>query len=150
VLRVNPVQLRKTRKNIEESTGIINQKIKNPLKTQNRASLFRRFLKKGDIMEKFITKPDISMYAGVTVKKDTVLEFKNENVDQKLENLIFRSITKVKGENYESTYDTTIYLQEGDILIFEEEGRGYIKPVENFVTVEEAIEDFRCIGSSRV
>ena len=101
-------------------------------------------------MEKFIRKPDISMYAGITVKKDTVLEFKNENVDQKLENLIFRSVTKVKGENYESIYDTTIYLHEGDILMFEEEGRGYIKPVENFVTVEEAIEDFKCIGGSHV
>ena len=36
---------------------------------------------------------------------------------------------------------TTIYLKEGDVLVFEEEGRGYIKPVESFVTIEEAIED---------
>ena len=35
----------------------------------------------------------------------------------------------------------TIKLKEGDILIFEEEGRGYIKPVEDFVTIEEAIGD---------
>ena len=27
------------------------------------------------------------------------------------------------------------------ILVFEEEGRGYIKPVEQFVTIEEAIEE---------
>jgi hypothetical protein len=27
------------------------------------------------------------------------------------------------------------------VLVFEEEGRGYIKPVEDFVTVAEAIEE---------
>ena len=39
-----------------------------------------------------------------------------------------------------------IQLSEGDILIFEEEGRGYIKPVEEFVTVKEAIEELNCIS----
>ena len=32
-------------------------------------------------------------------------------------------------------------VKEGDVLIFEEEGRGYVKPVEPFVTIEEAIDD---------
>lgn len=97
---------------------------------------------KGDIeMQVFIRKPSIDLYPGIRVEKDTVLEYKNENVEQKLENLVFRSKTKVKGEGYESTYDTTIQLKEGDVLVFEEEGRGYIKPVENFVTIAEAIED---------
>jgi hypothetical protein len=54
-------------------------------------------------------------------------------------------VTKVKGDNFESVYDTTIQLQEGDILIFEDEGRGYIKPVESFVTIAEAIEDLENI-----
>ena len=85
------------------------------------------------------------MYAGIKVAKDTTLEYKNENIEQKLENLVFHSVTKVKGENYESTYDTTIQLKEGDVLIFEEEGRGYIKPVEEFVTIAEAIADYENI-----
>jgi hypothetical protein len=51
----------------------------------------------------------------------------------------------VKGEGFESVYDTTIDLKEGDILIFEEDGRGYIKPVEGFVTIEEAIEELKNI-----
>ena len=89
----------------------------------------------------YIRKPSIDLYPGVRVEKDTVLEYKNEHVDQKLENLVFRSKTKVKGENFESVYDTTIYLKEGDILVFEEEGRGYIKPVDEFCTIAEAIED---------
>ena len=96
-------------------------------------------------MEKFIRKPSIDMLAGIRVTKDTELEYKNDNVKQSLKNLVFKSVTKVTGEGYESKYDTTIHLKEGDILIFEEEGRGYIKPVEEFVTVTEAIEELKCI-----
>lgn len=92
-------------------------------------------------MQVFIRKPSIDLYPGVRVDKDTVLEYENENVKQTLKDLVFHSVTKVKGEGFESVYDTTIYLKEGDILVFEEEGRGYIKPVEDFVSVEEAIED---------
>ena len=92
-------------------------------------------------MQVYIRKPSIDLYPGICVMKDTVLEYKNENVEQKLENLVFHSITKVKGDNFDSVYDTTIYLKEGDVLVFEEEGRGYIKPVEEFVTIAEAIED---------
>ena len=92
-------------------------------------------------MQVFIRKPSIDLYPGVRVAKDTVLEYKNESVEQKLEDLIFHSVTKVKGDGFESVYDTTIYLNEGDILVFEEEGRGYIKPVEKFVTIAEAVED---------
>lgn len=92
-------------------------------------------------MEVYIRKPSIDLYPGIRVNKDTVLEYKNENVEQRLENLVFHSVTKVKGEGFESVYDTTVYLKEGDILVFEEEGRGYIKPVEEFVTIAAAIED---------
>ena len=89
----------------------------------------------------FIRKVSIDLYPGIRVDKDTVLEYKNEGVKQKLENLKLHSVTTIKGEGYKSKYDTTIQLKEGDILIFEEKGRGYIKPVEAFVTIEEAIEE---------
>ena len=89
----------------------------------------------------FVRRPSIELYPGIRVDKDTKLEYKTDYVEQKLENLVLHSITKVKGDKYESTYDTTIQLEEGDILIYEEEGRGYIKPVEPFVTIEEAIDD---------
>lgn len=92
-------------------------------------------------MQKFIRKPSIDLYAGIRVDKDTVLEYKRETVEQKLENLVFHTVTKVKGENFESVYDTTIQLKEGDILLLVEEERGYIKPVEGFVTIAEAIDD---------
>lgn len=92
-------------------------------------------------MQVFIRKPSIDLYPGIRVDKDTMLEYKNENVEQRLEDLIFHSVTKVNGEGFKSVYDTTIHLKEGDILIFEEEGRGYIKPVEQFVTIAEALDD---------
>ena len=92
-------------------------------------------------MEVYIRKPSIDLYPGIRVGKDTVLEYKNENVKQNLKDLVFTSVTKVKGDGFKSKYDTTIQLREGDILVFEEEGRGYIKPVEEFVTIAEAIEE---------
>ena len=100
-------------------------------------------------MNVFIRKPSIDLYPGIRVDKDTTLEYKNENVKQTLKDLVFRSVTKVKGDGFVSKYDTTIHLKEGDILVFEEEGRGYIKPVEEFVTISEAIEDLKNIEDLR-
>lgn len=92
-------------------------------------------------MQRFIRRPNIELLTGVRVTKDTELEFKSENVDQTIKDLVLHSVTVVEGESYKSKYETTIQLEEGDVLIFEEEGRGYIKPVESFVSIEEAIDD---------
>lgn len=92
-------------------------------------------------MQNFIRKPSIDLYPGIRVDKDTVLEYKNKNVTQTVKDLVFHSVTKVNGDGYTSKYDTKIDLAEGDILLLEEDGRGYIKPVEPFVTIGEAIED---------
>ena len=89
----------------------------------------------------FVMRPSVDLFPGIRVDKDTRLEFKSDSVEQMLENLVLHSISRVKGDGYESTYDTLIYLQEGDILLYEADGRGYIKPVEAFVSIEEAIED---------
>lgn len=100
-------------------------------------------------MEVFMRKPSIDLYPGIRVDKNTTLEYKNENVEQSLKGLVFRSVTHVKGDGYTSTHDTVIELKEGDILVFEEEGRGYIKPVEEMVTVSEAIDELNCIKELR-
>ena len=92
-------------------------------------------------MELYISKPSIDLYPGVRVSKDTVLEYKNENVEQTVKDLVLHSVTRVKGDGFVSVYDTTVNLKEGDVLIYEDEGRGYIKPVEGFVTVAEAIDE---------
>jgi hypothetical protein len=96
-------------------------------------------------MDVFIARPSIDLYPGIKVDKDTVLEHKTDHVEQSLKDLVFHSKTKVKGEGFESVYDTTIYLKEGDILLLEEDGRGYIKPVEQFTTIAEAITELQNI-----
>ncbi len=96
---------------------------------------------------KFIQRPSIEMYDGVKVTKKTCLNYETEFVTQTLKNLVFKSKTVIKGDGFTSTYTTTIKLNEGDVLIFADENRGYIKPVEALVTVDEAIEDLTSIRS---
>lgn len=93
-------------------------------------------------MQNFTRKPALDLYPGIRVDKDTTLEYQNDHVKQELKELVFRSTTTVKGDGYESTYYTTIQLNEGDILIFDGDRRGYIKPVEQMVTIAEAIDDY--------
>lgn len=90
---------------------------------------------------RLIKRPSLDTEPGIKVTKELELEFKNENVEQTLKDLTLHTIMKVTGEGYESTYDTIIHLEEGEYLIFEEEGRGYIKPLEPFMTIEEAREE---------
>ena len=98
-------------------------------------------------MQVFIRKPSIDLYPGIRVTKETELEYKNENVKQTIKDLVLRTVSKVKGEGYESKTTTTIYLEEGDILLFEDNERGYIKPVAGFCSIEEGIEDLTNIKS---
>ena len=93
---------------------------------------------------KLIRQPSIDMYAGIKVNKNTDLEYETENVKQTLKDLVLHSVTTLNGEEYESKYETTIHLNEGDVLVFDEK-RGYIKPVERFMTVSEAIEELKCV-----
>ena len=96
-------------------------------------------------MQVFIRKPSIDLYPGVRVDKDTVLEYESESVKQTIKELLLHSVVKIKGEGYERETTTTIYLNEGDILLFEDGERGYIKPVAGFVTIQEAIDDLENI-----
>lgn len=96
-------------------------------------------------MERYLTKPDITMYPGIVIDKNTKLEYKNDKVEQTLENLQLKSKMVLKTDNMESEYNTTLFLNEGDVLIFEEEDRGYIKPVEEMYTIEQAIKELECI-----
>lgn len=96
-------------------------------------------------MKIFIQKPNLDRYPGIVVTKDTCLEYKNDHVIQTVKDLTYHSVTKIKGDGYKSKYDTVIKLKEGDVLIFENEERGYIKPVYSFVTIAEAIEELNSI-----
>ena len=93
---------------------------------------------------KFIRKPSIDLYPGIRVDEHTDIEHNGEKVNQTIKDLVMHTVTTISGEGYESILDTTVQLQTGDILIFDEE-RGYIKPVEGFTTVHEAIEDLEVL-----
>lgn len=95
--------------------------------------------------QRFIKKPCVDLMPGIRVTKDTKLEYTHGNVEQTLVNLELRSITRVQGDGFESVCDTTVFLNEGDVLIFEDEGRGYIKPLEECMSVAEAIKELECI-----
>lgn len=97
-------------------------------------------------MRKFIRKPDITLYSGVQVNKDTKLEYKNDNVEQKLENLVLKMTTHTKENNYEITSNLTFNLNEGDILLFDEE-IGYQVPKLPMSTLKDALEDIEAIQS---
>jgi hypothetical protein len=97
-------------------------------------------------MRKFILKPDITLYNGVQVNKDTKLEYKNENVEQKLENLVLEMTTYTKENNYEIRSNLTFHLSEGDILLFDEEV-GYQMPRVPMTTLKNALEDIDAIQS---
>ena len=97
-------------------------------------------------MRKFILKPDITLYNGVQVNKDTKLEYKNENVEQKLENLVLEMTTYTKENNYEIRSNLTFHLSEGDILLFDEEV-GYQVPRVPMTTLKNALEDIDAIQS---
>lgn len=97
-------------------------------------------------MQNFVFKPSVELLPGLKVTKDTELDYEREGIKQTLRDLVLHTIVTTKGEGYESVTESKVYLDEGDILVFEEEGRGYIKPLGNtVVTIEEAIADLENI-----
>ena len=96
-------------------------------------------------MKKFVVRPDLDLYEGIIVKKDTKLEYKSDKVEQKLDDLELRSLITSQdtgnGVNrYESKTYLTIHLNENDIVLFEE-GRGYFLPNIPMSTIDDAIND---------
>lgn len=99
-------------------------------------------------MNYYVLRPDLTPYEGVVVSKDTKLEFKNENVEQKLENLKLVTKTKVDNEKYFVESKMTLNLEEGEVLLFEKENRGYFLPAQPIGTIETAIKDYRGLATS--
>ena len=71
--------------------------------------------------ELFVEQPSTDLKAGIVVKKETELHFKNERVEQVLKDLILETITNNEGtHNGINAFKTKSYihlgLNEGDIL----------------------------------
>lgn len=97
--------------------------------------------------EMFVIMPDCKdTFEGIRVTKDTKIEFKNRKVEQKIENLKLYSKTTIIGENFKSITDLEMDLQDGEILLLEQENRGYFLARNLMIgTVDQAIEEYEFI-----
>lgn len=90
----------------------------------------------------YVILPDTDCYYGIKVNKNTKVEFENEYVKQKIENLELISETTYITEEFESKTNLRLKLKEGDILLLEEENRGYFLPKNIKIgTIEEAYKE---------
>lgn len=96
----------------------------------------------------YVAIPQPEVYYGIKVTPKTKLEFKNDFVTQRIENLVLYTEQHIEKEMYKTDVKTELYLQEGDLLLLEEEARGYFKPSEvKFGSIDEAIKEMRFIKS---
>lgn len=91
-------------------------------------------------MKLYIARPDITLYTGVEVNKETNLEFKNEKVEQILNDLVLKTNIKTVMEHYESETNLKMQLKEGDILLFDND-KGYYLPSIPVDTVNDVLAD---------
>ncbi len=94
--------------------------------------------------ELFVEQPNIELKEGIRVTKDTELVYKNDKVQQTLKNLVLETILEDEGTNginsYKSKSYISIYLNGGEILLFDE-NRGYYMPPYPMSSIEDAISD---------
>lgn len=98
-------------------------------------------------MNYYVIRPDLTPYEGLKVTKDTSLKYENENVKQIIENLKLISEYRVTTEKYTSINKLEINLEEGEILLFENENRGYFLPKDvPICSIKTAIEDYEALA----
>lgn len=97
-------------------------------------------------MNYYVLRPDLTPYEGIKVTKETKLEFRNDKVRQKVEDLELIVESKIEDKKYVSETKMTIFLKEGDILLFERENRGYFLPIDSIGTVDTAIKDLQALA----
>lgn len=99
-------------------------------------------------MKYYVLRPDLTPYEGKVVDKDTELEFKGENVEQTLKNLELVTKRTSKGDRWETDSTMTLQLNEGDIILFENENRGWFLPAEPVGTIDTALKDLGGLAAS--
>ena len=94
----------------------------------------------------FVFKPELTPYEGVKVTKETNLKFENERIKQEIKDLKLKSTYTVKTEKFTSTTKLELNLDEGEILLLEQENRGYFLPSNIGVcSIDEAIRDYNVL-----
>lgn len=99
-------------------------------------------------MKYYVLRPDLTPYQGIKVTKKTHLNFENDKVKQTIKDLKLESEYVIQNAKFKSTNFLELNLEEGDILLLEEENRGYFLPQEPIGTIEEAITDYKALKSA--
>lgn len=99
--------------------------------------------------ELFVEQPVLDLKEGVKVTPETEIHYKNEKVEQVLKDLVLETIMDESGSNgfnsYKSKSYLSINLNEGDILLFDEQ-RGYYMPPYPVETIDDAISDISSLS----
>ena len=96
-------------------------------------------------LEDYVRTPDITIYKGLKVTKQTNIEFKSKYGRQKIKNLIYTRWERKETDKYISETKTTVPLKEGTLIIFQGEEQGYVVPAEKFEPIDEAIEELEAM-----
>lgn len=98
-------------------------------------------------MNYYVMRPDLTPYEGVTVTKDTTIEYENDKVKQTVKDLKLITESTITTEKYTTYSKIEVNLEEGDILLFENENRGYFLPMNVAIgTIKDAIEDYESLA----
>jgi hypothetical protein len=96
----------------------------------------------------FVEQPNIDLKKGVKVTKETELTYSNDKVEQELKNLVLETMLEEEGSNGVNTYTSKSYLRinlnDGDILLFDE-NRGYYMPPYPVESIDDAISDIESL-----
>ena len=96
----------------------------------------------------FVEQPSIDLKVGIKITKETELTYKNSKVEQELKNLRLETILEDEGTNGVNSYSSKSYLKinlnEGDILLFDE-NRGYYMPPYPVESIDDAISDIESL-----
>lgn len=96
----------------------------------------------------FVEQPNIDVKEGIRVTKETSLTFSNGKVEQELKDLKLETIVEEEGSNGINTYKSKSYisinLNDGDILLFDED-RGYYMPPYPMESIDDAISDIESL-----
>lgn len=96
----------------------------------------------------FVEQPNISLFKGIKVTKDTVRNYNSETVEQEIKDLKLETIITEDGSNGINTYSRKTYLKinlnEGDILLFDEQ-KGFYLPTYPVSMIEDAITDINSL-----
>ena len=96
----------------------------------------------------FVEQPNIDLKMGIKVTKETELTYSNNKVEQELKNLVLETILEEEGSNGVNTYTSRSYLRinlnDGDVLLFDE-NRGYYMPPYPVESIDDAISDIESL-----